>query len=79
VDDDERKENMKVSQLIERLSKCDPNALVVLSRDEEGNGYSELASIDAGFKWSKSERELRGPDGYYPAEPKDKPCVVLWP
>ncbi len=32
---------MTVKELIEELQECDPNRLVVLSRDEEGNSFAE--------------------------------------
>ena len=34
---------MTVKELIEALSKEDPNRIIVMSRDAEGNGYSPLA------------------------------------
>lgn len=37
---------MKVSELIVKLQDLKPDLLVVLSRDEEGNGFSPLADID---------------------------------
>jgi len=33
---------MTVEQLVELLQSFDPNALVILKRDSEGNGYSPL-------------------------------------
>lgn len=33
---------MKVKDLIEALSKCNPDAIVVLSSDAEGNSYDTL-------------------------------------
>lgn len=35
--------DMTVKDLIEALSKEDPNRLVVMARDAEGNGYSPLS------------------------------------
>ena len=37
---------MKVRDLIEALSKLDPDLLVVLARDAGGNGYGKLGYID---------------------------------
>lgn len=37
---------MKVKELIEKLSKAEPEAEVVLQKDAEGNGYSPLADAD---------------------------------
>jgi hypothetical protein len=38
---------MTIKQLIEELAAYEPDRLVVLSRDEEGNGYLPLAQIDS--------------------------------
>jgi hypothetical protein len=40
---------MKVRDLIEALSKVDPDLEVVLAQDEEGNGYGKLRDIDDNF------------------------------
>ena len=42
---------MKIRELVEELNKLDPNTTVVLSRDEEGNGFSEFIEIseESGF------------------------------
>jgi len=40
---------MRVKDLIEALSKLDPELLVVLAQDEEGNGYDKLGDIDDNF------------------------------
>jgi hypothetical protein len=39
---------MTVHELIEALSKEDPNRLVVMQSDAEGNGYSPLADFWTG-------------------------------
>ena len=36
---------MNVSQLIEQLQKLEPDRLVILQKDAEGNGYSPLDSL----------------------------------
>lgn len=36
---------MKVKELIEQLSQADPEKFVIISRDGEGNGYSDLADV----------------------------------
>ena len=38
---------MTVSELIEALKALPPDTLVVLSSDEEGNSYHELAVVDS--------------------------------
>jgi hypothetical protein len=45
---------MTVKELIEQLQKEDPDRLVVLSSDSEGNSYSELYSLRTGA-YSKGE------------------------
>ncbi len=39
---------MTVAELIEELQKEDPSALVVMSKDAEGNSYSPLGDIGSG-------------------------------
>lgn len=80
---------MKVKELIEELSKLDPEWLVVLQRDEEGNGYEVLRGVDdnAAFNASEGEVSLRVLDDAHRArgfteedlEPGAEPCVVLFP
>jgi len=36
---------MKVKKLIEILKKCDPERIVILSKDEEGNSFSPLSTV----------------------------------
>lgn len=38
-----------VKQLVENLEKCDPDAVVILQKDAEGNGYSPLADTTIGM------------------------------
>lgn len=38
---------MKVKELIRKLQKEDPESVVVLQSDSEGNGYSPLADVDS--------------------------------
>jgi len=66
---------MKVKELIKRLSKENPEHEVVLSRDEEGNGFSSLAGVEL-FKYLDGEI-YSNDDPKLPANCKD--AVVLWP
>ena len=36
---------MTVREVIEELSKCDPDYVVIMSKDAEGNGYSPLSDV----------------------------------
>jgi hypothetical protein len=38
---------MKVKDLLKRLKDYDPDSLVVLSADEEGNAYNKASCIEA--------------------------------
>lgn len=52
---------MKVKTLIEQLSKLDPEALVVLSCDMEGNSYGVLDYVDDDNNlYDKKNREITG-------------------
>ena len=37
---------MTIKELIEKLQSEDPNRLVVIQKDSEGNGYSPLHSVE---------------------------------
>lgn len=76
---------MNVKQLIKRLEKFDPDMLVVMSTDSEGNGFDTLTSIEThsykdgeiGLLELTPELKERG----YTNEDVliGKPAVVLWP
>lgn len=84
---------MKVYELIELLKVCDPNDLVVLSKDSEGNGFSPLVDVDTSSAYTPETtwygdvalRELTSElaeDGYDEedvAGPDAIPCVILSP
>lgn len=84
---------MKVKDLIKQLQKCDPEKIVILQKDSEGNGYSPLEGIDndsiyeeestySGDVWSKSwsaDDAAMGEKEWEDCK-KDLPdCVVLYP
>jgi hypothetical protein len=64
---------MTVAAFIKALQKEDPKAIVVLSKDSEGNGYSPLyqigRSIYANGEIYEEDDEVEG----------GKRAVVLWP
>jgi hypothetical protein len=84
---------MTVQELMNRLTKCDPNDLVVMARDSEGNGYSPLGGIDTSSAYESETtwcgyirlRELTHEliDAGYSEEDvassDAQPCVVLYP
>lgn len=78
---------MTVKQLIKELKKFDENRVVVLSRDQEGNGFEELYGVFTGAYNKKNRNfgleeltpELKE-QGYSKEDiVKGKPAVVLWP
>lgn len=77
---------MTNKQLIAKLSKLDPNLIVVMASDSEGNGFSPLSSLDTGCSYKDGEvglKELTPQDvknGYSEEDVlKGKPAVVLYP
>jgi hypothetical protein len=73
---------MKIRELIEMLQEFDQELEVIMSNDEEGNGYSPLSDVteqtyvpDTSFSGDiydiDSEEDYEGEDGV--------PSVVLWP
>lgn len=68
---------MKVSELIAELKKLDPDRIVILQKDPEGNGYSELASTyqglwddDFGDAWTDA-KQMAGLDDAVVLVPAD--------
>ena len=82
---------MKVSELIEELKKFDQDAIVILQKDAEGNGYSPLDDVDqAGYTpestWSgEVQPKVLTPElekaGWTEEDinPDGEDCVVLAP
>jgi len=81
---------MTVKELIEQLSEMDPDRIVIVSKDSEGNGYSPLCDVAtavyiAETTWSGEIglEELTEEDiqqGYDEEDVKEgEPAVVLWP
>lgn len=81
---------MKVSTLIDRLQALNPDALVVMSSDEEGNSYSPLATTYevnyvAESTWSgwlvgnKEDYDEDNEDEYEEDLEASVPAVVLYP
>ena len=66
---------MKVKELINRLSKEDPNIEVMVSIDEEGNGFESLAEVGT-YKYF--DGEVYGDDDTEAPE-ECTPVIVLWP
>ena len=84
---------MKVSELIKALEKYNPNDIVILASDAEGNGFSPLDDMSEDMYWPETAwngsthiRELT-PElqerGFTEEDlaPKDQslPCITLWP
>jgi hypothetical protein len=84
---------MTVKELIKELKTLDPNAIVVMSSDAEGNGYSPLDGFYQGFytpdsTWSgevHTQQDLDGvedldDDSWAPEVTEETvPCIVLCP
>ena len=79
---------MIVSELIKELQDMDPNAIVVMSSDAEGNGYSPMSGVyeemylaESTYSGScYSEEDLQEMAVYEEEVPDDlEKCVVLTP
>jgi hypothetical protein len=83
---------IKVKELIEALKGADPEAVVILSRDPEGNGFETLCDIETENQvWSDEWGEIGFKeltpelidDGYGEEdlchEDDAVECIVLWP
>ena len=77
---------MTVEELYKLLGNCRKDDIVVISADEEGNGFRELWSVNTReYNFDEGEIVLRKltpqleKDGYTEEDTGDgKPCVVLW-
>jgi hypothetical protein len=81
---------MKVKELIELLQREDPERLVVVSRDAEGNGFSVLGGVERS-RFDTKERQSGidtltpelAKQGFGPEDVMEGPNVVrsvtLWP
>lgn len=65
---------MKVKELIEKLKQYDPDDIVILSQDEEGNGFETLTLLQK-MVWVPQSRSV---EDIYDGEDGQK-AVVLWP
>jgi hypothetical protein len=79
---------MKVKELIAELRKLDPERIVILQKDPEGNGYSPLEGVEDNATWQADDKEVRlsmlTPDlakqGFTLEDVGDgELCVVLYP
>jgi len=62
---------MKVSELIKELQKLEPDLLVLMSNDAEGNKITRLDFIDLG-RWNNGI-------GEYDIFSRTRNAVCLWP
>ena len=72
---------MTVAELIEKLKAFPQDSQVLLSRDEEGNGFGALADIDSSCRCEPDGHgfSLIHPDDNDEDDPRGDLCVVLWP
>lgn len=73
--------NMTVRELIEKLKGLDADAMVIMSRDSEGNGFSPISKyVEASHytAFNDCSGECHHPDDA-PDYPEAKPCICLWP
>lgn len=71
---------MTVKALIKLLQKEDPNRLVVLSGDSEGNSFSTFSGDVTPYLYSHNEQSVHDPEDADDEAPKDAvKALVLWP
>jgi len=75
---------MKVKQLKDLLADMPDDALVVLSQDSEGNGFSPLGSYDKGLRYIPGRRPWQQGQVYQADDVEFRndsalPALVLWP
>lgn len=77
---------MTVGELIRYLRDVDPGALVVQSRDPEGNRFMRTDGVGLGWYLDNDfhddgleEGELQSDGTAYLMGPDEIPCICLWP
>lgn len=74
---------MTVQELINKLEMLDRDALVVMSKDSEGNGFLPLCSLSSNqFSENESfelDRRCLFDTDEADVPPDAVPCVTLWP
>ena len=68
-----------VRDLIRELTKQPLDATVLMSSDEEGNGFGRLCGVESGMRFAQMTYEVEVYEADDPAPNKAKPCIVLWP
>lgn len=68
---------MKVKDLIKELKYLDPETVIVLSSDAEGNSYSECQVFEE-YLWNGEEGEIHNFDEVEDDHEYSR-AVVLWP
>lgn len=66
---------MKVKELITLLNGLNPDYEVVLSSDEEGNGYSSISGYAIG-EFDKDEKEFLSDDAEEYFDEGEEPTVI---
>ncbi len=78
---------MTVKKLKEIIKNMDDDVIIIMSRDEDGNGYAPLSEVDTEFLWSEEDRDIGFgkltddliKEGYGEEDIiKGKPALVLW-
>lgn len=69
---------MKTKELIEILEQLDPETVVVLSFDPEGNSFSECQDAQR-FFWDKENSEIYSFGDIDEINDDLKDAIVLWP
>lgn len=73
---------MKVKNLIKLLKDIDQEAIIILSRDPEGNAFRPISCIESGLKYDRGEIGLAKLENGYTIDDVVEggyPAVVLWP
>lgn len=80
---------MKVKELIKLLGKANPDAVVIMSKDSEGNRFSELCEVvTENYGWDEQNKDVgiakltdeHKKAGYKKDNVMDGiPAILLWP
>lgn len=67
-----------VKKLISKLKKLDPEAMIMMSQDDEGNGFRFMTSAESISKEDMKYLELDHWQSEIMEAHKDKEAIILW-
>lgn len=69
----------ELKQILDELGPGYDNMIVVVSQDEEGNGFKELCYVQDDLYFNPEERETKNEEDIDEYDTDFAKCITLWP